>query len=712
MKMMKRLLWPWQQVEGFVVTITLALAGTALAQSNTTFPVVTLQATDPFASWSGDTGTITAFRRGDPSQTLNVFYRISGTASNGVDYQTIGNYVQIPSGVYSNTIVITPINNGQTTIKTVTLQLAPSPTLQPVNYTIGYPSNATVYIRTNGADIPPVVSIFSPTNGAVFYTPVNVQILAKGSDPDGFVTNVEFFAGTTDLGPGHQVVLDPPGVNGVVGPVWFLTWSNPAPATYALTAVATDNGGASTTSDPVKITVNPGPPPNIPPTVSILTPTNGATFFTPVNIPICADARDADGYVATVEFFAGTNSLGVKTNNPMSAGPMNPFCLVWSNAPAGSYPLTAVATDNGGASTVSAAVNITVQAGPPPTNFPPVVRIASPPNGSVFRAPVNIPIYAYAFDPDGYVASVEFFADATSLGQGHQVIPPYVAASGPNPGPILITLSNIWALVWSNAPPGTNVALTAKATDNGGASTISAPVTISILPPLPPPTNRPPVVSIFATDPIAIEGTNCWPWLGLASTSPTWSDWVSPTAVCRFFTNCGPKDASFTVRRFGDTNGDLVVAYAVGGTATNGVDYVGLSGVVTVPAGERSAAITVVPIDDGPPDITSTVVLKLAPSTNVPPDYLLGYPRNAAAIILDRGPRPPTGMLPDKCFHLGANGPDGAWFHVDYSADMVNWTSICTNQVINGAIDFVDPDAQSDQARFYRAVPESGPPPY
>jgi len=69
-------------------------------------------------------------------------------------------------------------------------------------------------------------------------------------------------------------------------------------------------------------------------------------------------------------------------------------------------------------------------------------------------------------------------------------------------------------------------------------------------------------------------------------------------------------------------------------------------------------------------------------------------------------------MLPDKCFHLGANGPDGAWFHVDYSADMVNWTSICTNQVINGAIDFVDPDAQSDQARFYRAVPESGPPPY
>lgn len=47
---------------------------------------------------------------------------------------------------------------------------------------------------------PPRVSIVTPTNGSVFYSPVDVSLIARASDPDGTVTNVEFFAGTTDLG--------------------------------------------------------------------------------------------------------------------------------------------------------------------------------------------------------------------------------------------------------------------------------------------------------------------------------------------------------------------------------------------------------------------------------------------------------------------------------------------------------------------------------
>jgi hypothetical protein len=41
---------------------------------------------------------------------------------------------------------------------------------------------------------------------------------------------------------------------------------------------------------------------------------------------------------------------------------------------------------------------------------------------------------------------------------------------------------------------------------------------------------------------------------------------------------------------------------------------------------------------------------------------------------------------------------------------MLKWTPICTNQVVNGSVDFVDPDTSTTQARFYRAVPESNPP--
>jgi hypothetical protein len=149
------------------------------------------------------------------------------------------------------------------------------------------------------------------------------------------------------------------------------------------------------------------------------------------------------------------------------------------------------------------------------------------------------------------------------------------------------------------------------------------------------------------------------------------------------------------------------VAYAIGGTATNGVDYAMLPGLVTIPAGQRAALVSVVPLDDGPPDINSTVILKLTPSTNTPPDYLLGLPASAAALILDsQWPAPIAGVLPDRCFHVEAPGPNGAWFHIDCSSDLIHWTSLSTNQVVNGSIDFVDPDGLNNAIRFYRAVPE------
>ena len=223
---------------------------------------------------------------------------------------------------------------------------------------------------------------------------------------------------------------------------------------------------------------------------------------------------------------------------------------------------------------------------------------------------VDIPIYAYAADLDGYVTGVEFFAGTNDLGPGHQVtaVPPPLPP-GPVQPPILILASNYWELVWSNAPQGT-FALTAVATDNGGASTVSDPVNVTILPPLPPPTPTN-VVNIVAVDPIAIRGTNCWPWLGVVGATPAWSNWTASTTVCRYFTNCGPKDAVFAVHRFGTTTNDLTVTYSIGGTASNGVDYVKLPGNVTILAGQCAALITVLPLNDGTTDIVSTVILTL-----------------------------------------------------------------------------------------------------
>jgi hypothetical protein len=42
-------------------------------------------------------------------------------------------------------------------------------------------------------NIPPRVSMVSPINGSVFYSPLNLSLIARASDPDGTVTNAEFF---------------------------------------------------------------------------------------------------------------------------------------------------------------------------------------------------------------------------------------------------------------------------------------------------------------------------------------------------------------------------------------------------------------------------------------------------------------------------------------------------------------------------------------
>ena len=588
MKKTFRSLWPFSTTLSSLVILALSFS----SHGQITMPVVTVRATDPLATWQGDTATFTFFRDGPTNAPLNVYYLMGGTATNGVDYGQIGNFAFIPAGVRTGSVVIKPINLGQTTTRSVELRLAVSPMMPPVNYMMGWPSNAVAYIST-------------------------------------------------------------------------------------------------------------GPLTNIPPVVRIAAPANGSIFPSPANIPICAAAADVDGYVATVEFFAGSNSLGITTNNPLIVGPANPFCLVWSNVPPGTYALRALATDDGGASTRSEPISVTVT-DRVTTNYPPLVRLTSPANGSIFPFPATIPLYAYARDPDDAVASVEFIADGVSLGFGSNVWP--VASPLPAANP-----TNIFLLLWSNAPVGKHI-VSARATDDRGAAGRSDPITISVVLPPPPITNRPPIVNIVAVDPIAIEGTNCWTWLGLTNTTPTWTNWSS--AICRYFTNCGPKNATFLVRRLGSTNDDLTVNYAIGGTATNGVDYVPLSGLVTIPAGERGARINVVPLDDGTPDRNRTVILKLEPSTNSPAGYVLGYPRMAAAMIVDSlKPLRWTSMLADRTFHLNATGPDGAWFRVECSTDMWNWTPVCTNQVINGQIDFVDPEAVSAEAKFYRAVPELVAPP-
>ena len=93
------------------------------------------------------------------------------------------------------------------------------------------------------------------------------------------------------------------------------------------------------------------------------------------------------------------------------------------------------------------------------SNNPPAVAITSPTNGATVPSGA-LAITATATDQDGLLSLVEFYLGAEKLFE--------TTATGPN-----------YAFNWPGACPGTYV-LTARATDNDGVTTVSAPVVVTV----------------------------------------------------------------------------------------------------------------------------------------------------------------------------------------------------------------------------------------
>ena len=92
------------------------------------------------------------------------------------------------------------------------------------------------------------------------------------------------------------------------------------------------------------------------PSVTLTSPSGGTTIPAHGSVTLTASAGDPDGAIARVDFFAGSTLIGGATSAPYTA--------VWTNVPAGTYTLTAVATDDRFASTTSSAVPIAIVSAP------------------------------------------------------------------------------------------------------------------------------------------------------------------------------------------------------------------------------------------------------------------------------------------------------------------------------------------------------------
>jgi len=94
---------------------------------------------------------------------------------------------------------------------------------------------------------------------------------------------------------------------------------------------------------------------NPPPTIALVSPTNGASYTASASVTLSAQAEGAYNPLAAVSFFTNNILVGAVTSVP--------YTLTATGLGAGSYTLTAVASDASGLSSTSAPVIITVVPG-------------------------------------------------------------------------------------------------------------------------------------------------------------------------------------------------------------------------------------------------------------------------------------------------------------------------------------------------------------
>lgn len=213
-----------------------------------------------------------------------------------------------------------------------------------------------------------------------------------------------------------------------------------------------DNASASSWGASATENGTPGQPNTIaaanqPPVITITSPTNGATFEAGGSVMITANASDSDGTVQEVAFYADDTLLCTVTTAPYQ-------CSFTPSV--GTQNLTARATDNSAAVTISAGVTITVNA----AAQPPTASITNPTANATFAQGETVTIEATASDSDGTIQQVEFLVDNA----------------------VACTVTTMPYRCDVTPAPGSHL-LTARATDSQGLVTTSAPVAITITTP-------------------------------------------------------------------------------------------------------------------------------------------------------------------------------------------------------------------------------------
>ena len=594
-----------------------------------TSATVSIAATTPNAAEAGPVnGEFTLTRNGYTTGSLDVTLALSGTATNGTDYESIPTTVTFPAGQSTITVPVIPIpdfllEGTETVIATITPTPSYSVAASPS-------STATVTIADDTTVLPPTISI-AATDAAASETPADNGQFTVTRIGGNLATALQVsvaITGSATNGADYQTL--PPTVQ-----------FSANQTTATLMVVPIDDIFVEG-SETAVVTIPPGTGYNV-----VDAPNNTATVVI------------ADNDTSTITLLSHTFNGGSGTLNGTLVGGGNlkaaNAALAWVADPG--TVITADGTISASTSAVNRAAYIPLGSSIVNGNIYELTVTLTKPNGTW----VNVGFFDSA-TPDvtksmdlangagtgwflwrGATAGVEgniglqydvdtgydVFGSASPYSHTSTIVSAssqtftirldLSAANGTNnwgnmtvyqgnssTGTVIGGLSNV---AFNSAQHFRAVGFGAKS-GNGGISSFTLTQTI-------------PTISIVATAPNASEPAV---WGGAATTG------------------------TFTLTRSLLTTGTTTVNLAIGGSSTNGSDYTTVANTVTFAPGETTKTVTITPLNDTLVEGGETVSATIASGTG----YTVGSPSSAMMTIADVPP-PYEAWLAGYAFAPGAD---------------------------------------------------------
>lgn len=606
-------------------------------------PTVNVTASDANASEANlDKGTYTFTRTGSTLSALTVNFTISGTATNGTDYETLPTSVVIPAGKSSVTLDLTPkddqlLEGNETAIVTLAAD---------VHYTIG--ANAAATINLADDDVPPTVTVSATDNAA--------------AEP-GSNTGTWTFTRTGNLTQDLTVLFD------ITGTATSGTDYTALPASVTIPANQTT---ATLTLTPLDDSAVEGSE-----TVILTLKTNPNSSYS-VGNPSSDTVNIADDDVLP--------SVSVSANDP-NASEAGPDAGQWTFTRTGdlsqallvNFVLSGTATNGTDYNSITQSITIPATKSSVTLDLTPIddsavegsetatltlsssaaYTIGNPPSASITIAdndqsagfsahinfqPANVPTYpGYAVDSGlVYGARGNGLTYGWNADNSPQTRDKDSALSLDQRYDTLIHMQRNGTFTWNIAVPNGTYQVHIVSGDAGFIDStfkINAENTLVV-------NGKPTDANHWVEGTATVTVSDGKLTISNASgasnnkidfidiqqlSSPPVKPTVTITATDNTASEPGADTGAFTFTRTGDTTSALTVNFTISGTATNGTDYNTLPTSITIPAGQASAILTLTAKDDALVEGTETAKLAIASNAN----YTIGSASNATVNILD-----------------------------------------------------------------------------